>query len=35
MSEVESKLVSEALEQCNGNQVHATALPGISRAQLR
>jgi two-component system, NtrC family, response regulator AtoC len=32
---IERKLVQEALEQCNGNQVRAAALLGISRDQLR
>lgn len=32
---VEKRLVQEALEQCNGNQMQAAALLGISRDQLR
>lgn len=32
---IEHGLVQEALEQCNGNQVHAAALLGVSRDQLR
>jgi two-component system NtrC family response regulator len=32
---IERRMVQEALEQCGGNQVHAAALLGISRDQLR
>lgn len=35
LQQIEQRLVREALEQCNGNQVHAAALLGISRDQLR
>ncbi len=35
LSNIERKLVLEALERCNGNQVRAAALLGISRDQLR
>lgn len=35
LHEVEQKLLREALEQCQGNQVRAAALLGISRDQLR
>ena len=35
LSSIEQKLVREALERCNGNQVRAAALLGISRDQLR
>lgn len=32
---IERRFVQEALEYCNGNQVHAASLLGISRDQLR
>lgn len=35
LGSIEQKLVREALERCNGNQVRAAALLGISRDQLR
>lgn len=35
LGNIEHKLLREALEQCNGNQVRAAALLGISRDQLR
>ena len=35
LGSIERRLVQEALEQCNGNQVRAAALLGITRDQLR
>jgi two-component system NtrC family response regulator len=35
LGKIEQKLVHEALERCNGNQVQAAALLGISRDKLR
>jgi two-component system NtrC family response regulator len=35
MSEIERRLVQEAIEHCHGNQVQAAALLGLSRDQLR
>jgi two-component system NtrC family response regulator len=35
LSSIECRFVHEALERCNGNQVRAAALLGISRDQLR
>jgi len=35
LSNIESKFIQQALEQCNGNQVRAATLLGISRDQLR
>ncbi|GCE49024.1 sigma-54 interaction domain-containing protein [Thermosporothrix hazakensis] len=35
LSSIEQKFIHEALEACNGNQVRAAALLGISRDQLR
>jgi two-component system response regulator AtoC len=35
LSEIERRLVQEALEYCHGNQVQAAALLGLSRDQLR
>ncbi|HEV2580623.1 MAG TPA: sigma-54 dependent transcriptional regulator [Ktedonobacteraceae bacterium] len=35
LTSIERRLVQEALEHCGGNQVHAAALLGISRDQLR
>jgi two-component system response regulator AtoC len=35
LQSIEQKLIHEALDRCNGNQVRAAALLGISRDQLR
>ncbi len=35
LDDIEKRFVREALEQCNGNQVRAAALLGLSRDQLR
>jgi two-component system, NtrC family, response regulator AtoC len=35
LSEIERRLVQEAIEHCHGNQVQAAALLGLSRDQLR
>jgi len=35
LSSIERTFIKEALERCGGNQVHAAALLGISRDQLR
>lgn len=35
LASIEQKFIREALEQCAGNQVHAAALLGMSRDQLR
>jgi len=35
LSDIERRLVQEALEQCHGNQVQAAALLGLTRDQLR
>lgn len=35
LGNIEHRFLQEALKQCNGNQVHAAALLGISRDQLR
>jgi two-component system, NtrC family, response regulator AtoC len=35
LAQIERRLVQEALEACHGNQVHAAALLGLTRDQLR
>src|SRR5205823_1855958 len=35
LGSIERKFIQQALERCDGNQVHAAALLGISRDQLR